>query len=96
MSVLAPFRLTWSLKSLPFVVGTALLTLVATIWPGQTMAYRLATPFAAIIIVAFPYVFFRMYLSALAKRGHAWGYYYTILIYYMGIFGGVLPLCTSF
>jgi hypothetical protein len=87
MSVLAPFRLTWSLKSPPFLVGTAVLTLVATIWPGQTMAYRLATPFAALIIVAFSYAFFRMYLTALATRGHAWGYYYTILIYYMGIIG---------
>jgi hypothetical protein len=97
MSVLAPFRLTWSLKSLPFVVGTALLTLVATIWPGQTMAYRLATPFAALIIVAAPYLFFRMYLTLLAERGHAWGHYYTILIYYMGIFGAAFyPLALPF
>jgi hypothetical protein len=90
VSIFAPFRLTWSIKSPPFVGVTALLTLVATLWPGQTLASRLATPFAALIAVAAPYLFFRKYLSLLADRGHSWGYYYTVLIYYMGIIGAVI------
>ena len=92
IEALAPFRLRWSIKSPPFVTAAMVLTLVATVWPDQELPLRLATPFIALVVVIAPYLFFRAYLSAVAARGLSWSYYYTVVIYYMGIIGAALSL----
>ena len=94
MKALSPFRLTWTMKSRPLVLASIVLTIVAVVWPGQSLPMRLGTPFMAVLVVWLPYFVFRVFLSIMANRGWAgsFPYYYTVLIYYMGIGGAVLSL----
>jgi hypothetical protein len=91
VSIISPFRLTLKMWSRPFLIAAGLLTVVATVWPGVSLPWRLATPFLAFLIVAAPYYVLRIYLEKLVRVNgqRTFGYYYTVLIYYMGIGGAI-------
>lgn len=85
------------MKSRPLVIASVVLTVLAALWPGQSLPMRLGTPFMAVLVVWVPYLFFRFFLSLMANRGWAgsFPYYYSVLIYYMGIVGAVLSLLAA-
>jgi hypothetical protein len=93
---LSPFQTQLTFRSPLLVWVTVAVATLAVAWPGQDSQFRLAAPFMVLFSVAGSYLFWRICLTGLARitASNWWkfGYYYSLLVYYMAVAAVVLSI----